>query len=244
MLVATSTQGEISCVVHGDDVAVIGRNKHFDWFWIQISNKLQSKHRGRIGPEESDLKEIRILNRIVTWTDRGITYEADQRHVEICLQEVGLEAHSKTISTPTDRSAKDSRNRSAVVNSESDAERLKPCAATKYRGIAARKNYLGQDGSEIQFAVKELSRIMSKPTSVDWSALKILGRYLFGRDRMAIGFGYQEKVQGIEVWTDIDYVGSIETRKSTSGGWIGLGYHLVKSWSTTQGGAISVFRGG
>ena len=58
-----------------------------------IRNKLQSKQRGRVGPEESDLKEIRILNRIVTWISDAILFEADQRNVnvEIFLQEMRLE---------------------------------------------------------------------------------------------------------------------------------------------------------
>ena len=109
---------EIRCVVHGDDFTVLGRRQDLDWFWNQISTKFQSKHRGRIGPEASDTKEIRILNRIVTWTPAGITYEADQRHVEICLREVGLEESSKPISTPIHRSNKDPKCRTGIVKSE------------------------------------------------------------------------------------------------------------------------------
>ena len=37
-----------------------------------------------------------------------------------------------------------------------------------YRAIAARANYLSQDRSDIQFAVKELSRKMSNPNELDW----------------------------------------------------------------------------
>ena len=115
----------------------------------------QSKHKGRLGPEEFDLQELRILSRVVTRNSRGITYEAGQRHVEICLPGVGPTDHSKTISTPTDRSAKDYRNWKPLVNSEVDSELLSPSAATKYKGIVASMKYLGQDKSEIQFAVKE-----------------------------------------------------------------------------------------
>ena len=99
-----------------------------------------------MGPEEADLKEIRILSRVVTLTERGFTYEADQRYVEICLHELGPEESSKQISTPADRSAKDSRNRNVVVNSATESELLTPSAATKYRGIVARMKYLGQEG--------------------------------------------------------------------------------------------------
>ena len=102
-----NAEREIRCVVHGDDFAVLGRRHELDWFWNQINKKFQSKHGGRMGPAESGTKEIRMLNRIVTWTPEGITCEADQRHVEICLKEVVLEECSRPISTPVDRSSKD-----------------------------------------------------------------------------------------------------------------------------------------
>jgi len=224
----------LRCVVHGDDFTVLGHKEDLNWFWTEISKKFESKHRGRIGPEESDLKEIRILNRIVTWTTSGIQYEADQRHVEICLQEVGLEDSSKPISTPIDRSAKDSKNRNSVVNSEADAELLNPSAATKYRGIVARMNYLGQDRCEIQFAVKELGKEMSTPTQGSWTKMKRLLRYLMGVPRAVLHFDYQRMPDAIVTWTDSDFAGCEKSRKSTSAGVVQIGTHLIKSWSTNQ----------
>ena len=38
----------------------------------------------------------------------------------------------------------------------------------------------------------------------------------------------------LDVWTDTDYAGCRETRKSTSGGLIMLGTHLIRGWSATQ----------
>ena len=48
----------------------------------------------------------------------------------------------------------------------------------KYRAIAARANYLAQDRIDVQFAAKEVSRLMSKPEGEDWRKVKRLGRYL------------------------------------------------------------------
>ena len=39
---------------------------------------------------------ITILNRLVTWTDRGIELEADPRHVDLLLNEVGCEGAKVT----------------------------------------------------------------------------------------------------------------------------------------------------
>ena len=38
----------------------------------------------------------------------------------------------------------------------------------------------------------------------------------------------------IQVYTDTDWAGCLKTRKSTSGGCMLLGSHLLKSWSSTQ----------
>ena len=35
-------------------------------------------------------------------------------------------------------------------------------------------------------------------------------------------------------WSDSDWAGCVETRKSTSGGIVFLGSHVIKAWSTTQ----------
>ena len=88
---------EIRCVVHGDDFTVLGWANQLDWFWSKIKAKFESKHRGRLGPGPSDLQSIRILNRIVEWKEEGIVYEADQRHAEICLKEMGLDESSREV---------------------------------------------------------------------------------------------------------------------------------------------------
>ena len=75
---------------------------------------------------------------------------------------------------------------------------------------------------------------MSKPNRRDQKALKIMSRYLIGRERAVSKYSYQQAYTNIEIWVDTDYAGCRKTRKSTSGGIIRLGSHVVKTWSTTQ----------
>ena len=75
---------------------------------------------------------------------------------------------------------------------------------------------------------------MSKPTEQDMKEMKRLGRYLIGRERTVIEFKRQDRSSIVDVWTDTDYAGCADTRKSTSGGVIMIGGHMVKSWSNTQ----------
>ena len=48
-----------------------------------IMDRLSTKVKGRLGPGPKYEKIMRVLNRVVEWTDIGIIYEAEQRHVEI-----------------------------------------------------------------------------------------------------------------------------------------------------------------
>ena len=75
---------------------------------------------------------------------------------------------------------------------------------------------------------------MSKPRVCDWTALKRLGRYLLDKTRAVVHYPYQDEFDAVNVWTDTDHAGCTSTRKSTSGGVVMLGNHLVKSWSSTQ----------
>ena len=62
-----------------------------------------------VGLAHSDLKEVRLLSRIVTWKETGSMYEADQKHVKICLKEVGPEETSKVVKTHVHRSSEGQR---------------------------------------------------------------------------------------------------------------------------------------
>ena len=75
---------------------------------------------------------------------------------------------------------------------------------------------------------------MSSPTRGSWKGLVKLGKYLKTHNRSGYGYPYQERPKELVVWTDTDYAGCKRTRKSTSGGVVMWGKHLIKSWSSTQ----------
>ena len=64
--------------------------------------------------------------------------------------------------------------------------------------------------------------------------MRRLGRYLEGHHRVVYEYPWQE-AESVEVYSDTDWAGCVKTRKSTSGGCLLLGKHLIKSWSSTQG---------
>ena len=75
---------------------------------------------------------------------------------------------------------------------------------------------------------------MSKPCEGDWQRLTRVGRYLAQHPRLIQHYAYQGASKFLDVWVDTDFAGCKRTRRSTNGGVITLGGHVVKSWSSTQ----------
>ena len=69
-----------------------------------------------LGPEKRHLQEVRVLNRVLSWTATSITYEADHRHAEIIIRDLGFET-CRPVTTPGAR--EDVAEASSVVLSSS-----------------------------------------------------------------------------------------------------------------------------
>ena len=84
--------------------------------------------------------------------------------------------------------------------------------------------------------MKEVCRRMAKPVKSDWHKLVRLARYLKGAPRLVWEYRWQAGGDGIAPsgYSDSDWAGDRKTGKSTSGGVVMRGLHLIKSWSRTQ----------
>ena len=106
---------------------------------------------------------------------------------------------------------------------------------TRFRGQAARANYLGPDRPDVIYAAKEFRRGMSCPTDLHQAALKRMVRYLRSRPRLVFKFDDQQ-ADHIDTYADTDLAGCPRSRRSTSRGCIMVGTHLLKCWNSTQAG--------
>jgi hypothetical protein len=61
-----------------------------------------------------------------------------------------------------------------------------------------------------------------------------VGRYLKGRPRLVWKFGWQSPMSVVEVHSDANWAGCKLSRKSSSGGTIAIGGHLIRAYSKTQ----------
>jgi hypothetical protein len=157
---------DITVVVHGDDFTILADDHGINYVIEMLKQKYQIKVRGILGEDAEDLKEIRILNRVLRWTQGGLEYEADPRHAEIIVKALGVEKGTG-VSTPGVKKK---------FGDPLDENKPDGGKAKEYRQIMARGNYLAQDRPDIMYAVKELTRGMSAPSEADWIALKRLAR--------------------------------------------------------------------
>ena len=108
-----------------------------------------------------DLKELRVVSRVMRWQEWGIAFEADNRHAELLIEALGPGAASH--STPVVMQGKASEDKSLLLAWEE---------VRLLRTHAARASYLGIDRPDIAFSAKELCRRMSCPTKADLDALQ------------------------------------------------------------------------
>ena len=209
--------------VHGDDFTTAGSKPQLDWFEKTLESKYELRKGGRIGPGHDDAKEGRVLNRIIRWTSEGIEYEADPRQVEKLIEAAGLDG-ANTVVTPGLKPLAEQLAAEVALESRDH---------TMFRGHAARANYLSADRPDVQVAAKEICRWMSAPTDLSQAALRRLVRYLSGRKRLVYKYPWQT-AGTIECYSDTDWAGCPKTRKSTSGGCLMFGSHLLRSWASTQ----------
>ena len=71
------------------------------WLEKEVRKTFQIKSEC-LEPQDSDLQEAWILNRVIRYTPHDLEYEADPRHGEIIIDELGLSA-AKGLSTPGSR---------------------------------------------------------------------------------------------------------------------------------------------
>ena len=143
-----------------------------------------------LGLGQEEVQQLKILNRIICWDgNKGITYEADPRHVELIVEQLKL-GDAKIVTTP---GTKDEGN-----NQEDSETKCGNEEASQYRALVARCNYLGPDFPDIAYRAKESARGMAEPTRANWAQLKRLGRYLKGKPRVQqLLARYAEDAEGL-----------------------------------------------
>ena len=129
---------DLSCVVHGDDFVFAGVESDLEWARQQMEKSFLVKVIGRLGGDKQDVRELRVLNRVLSWRSEGIQLEADPRHQEILISELEQGVHG--LSTP---GVKNPQRKDG--DGDGAESLLDEAEAHSFRSTAARASYLALD---------------------------------------------------------------------------------------------------
>ena len=102
----------IKLVVHGDDF--VSEGSAFNLAWLDASLKKEFIMKSQVlGPDKGETRELTILNRVIRWTDQGLSWEPDARHAEAIIRDMeifdGKGVCSPGVKDPEKRKSKESR---------------------------------------------------------------------------------------------------------------------------------------
>lgn len=89
-------QYRICVTVHGDDFISEGTFEALSWMDKALREHFEVKTE-ILGAKRELAKEVGLLDRVITLTDRGLMWEPDQRHGEIALRDLGLDGEKVSI---------------------------------------------------------------------------------------------------------------------------------------------------
>ena len=105
---------DVAVMSHGDDFVAVGNPKHLAETESALSEKYIIKTE-MLGADTGDVKEVKILIKIVRLTGEGVELEADPRHAELVVRELGV-GNCRTTRVPG----------SKMVSERSEARVTKP----------------------------------------------------------------------------------------------------------------------
>ncbi|CAE7295435.1 unnamed protein product [Symbiodinium sp. CCMP2592] len=181
-----------------------------------------------VGELEEPGTAVEVLGRTKVRTEDSILTLPDSKHADNVCEQLGIGPKDKGVvpSKPLDLSR---------------SEELSAGDSARFRSAVGSAIYLSADRRDIQFAVKELARRLQNPRICDWLAAETLARYLratprFGRVVVLDPASKSTALLNLEVYSDSDWAGCPETRRSTDNIVACLGGAVIQTSCQTQPG--------
>jgi histone deacetylase 1/2 len=114
---------------------------------------------------------------------------------------------------------------------------LGPKDATHYRSVVGALQYLTLTRPDISYSVNKVCQFLHAPTTVHWAAVKRILRYIKQCTSLGIKL-LKSSSTLISAFSDADWAGSGDDRRSTGGFAIFFGSNLV-SWSARKQSTVS-----
>jgi histone deacetylase 1/2 len=131
---------------------------------------------------------------------------SQEKYAKDLLQRVNMTL-CKTVDTPLSVSDKLSLVDGEVLSSED---------STRYRSIVGALQYITLTRPDIAFSVNKVCQFLHAPTTVHWTAVKRILRYLQGTISLGLRFSGCSSTL-VSAFSDADWAGCPDDRRSTSG---------------------------
>eukprot|EP00253_Pinus_taeda_P022186 PITA_22186 len=161
----------------------------------------------------------------VVQNEKGI-FISQARYVDQILSRFSME-ECKAAITPTVMGLKLSREDSS-----------KDFDPNLYKSIVGSLMYLTATRPDIMYAVSLISRFMERPKEAHWQAAKIILRYVKDTKKFGILYNVSEH-SDLVGYTDSDWAGSVDDRKSTSGYVFHMGSGAI-SWASKKQSIVAL----
>ena len=143
------------------------------------------------------------------------------------LRRAGMEK-SKAVDTPLAVSEKLSATEGTSLGTDD---------STRYRSLVGALQYLTLTRPDISYAVNKVCQYLHAPTTVHWSAVKRILRYIRGTLNMGLKIRKSNSML-VSAFSDADWAGCVDDRRSMGGFAVFLGPNLI-SWSSKKQPTVS-----
>lgn len=176
--------------------------------------------------EMTDLGLMRYFLGIQVKQSKEGIFISQEKYAEDLLKKFDM-LNCKPVATPMAVNEKHSRNDGA-----------QKADSTLYRSLVGSLIYLSNTRPDIVHAVGIVSRFMSEPSKFHYVAAKRILRYIKGTK--SFGLKYEKEVENNLIgYTDSDWAGSVDDRKSTSGYIFCLGSKTI-SWCSKKQNSVAL----
>ena len=204
-------KGSLLFLVHVDDPLVAGTDEDIEWIFRELGQRMKFKP----GPRLEIGKSVKYLGKMYTMTEHGFGTRRCDTFLGRIVLELGLDGCKPALTPGCEQLKPGGANEKASWLSPLDTEQT-----YRYRKLVGMLRFIAPQRPDLHFEIGVLSRGLSSPTGECWARLRRLGRYLAGTTRARLFVSRPQhtsnKTRQIVVWTDSDYAGDKQTRKSTS----------------------------
>ena len=207
--------------VYVDDIILAGKSdKRIKEVKMALAAKFDIKDMGRL--------HYFLGMKILQDEQTGNVWIGQPVYVESVLKKFGMD-NSKPVSTPIDPSTKLTK---ATDDEQSVDQHL-------YQSAIRSLLYLsGGTRPDITFSVSNLAKFSAKPSKHHWAAIKCVMRYLKGTINFGILYTKQESKDFV-AYSDADWAGDLDDRKSTSGYLFQISGGVV-SWRSIKQSSVTL----